>query len=577
MILYTIAPEQNFLTFSGVAGTLEEGKKISHGKSSVKSLLTDSGDTFVTMSTINGSTASYAYDEVENPTTPGVAFIDLAAFRTYLLDNLIPISTGGTSYTFSEGLTESGGAVSFGGTATSARTLTMNGNSFSVQNEGGYGIGTGFNQSINSVGAQSDGKTLYTGNFTSCNGESYNRIIRLNTNGSVDTSLVVGTGLNTTGYTVGALTDGRIIVGGNFVTYGGASSIRIAVLSSTGTLDTSFVTGTGFDARPVGFINISGGRVLVYGNFTTYNGTSSPGMVLLDSNGAIDNSLNVGTGFTGGSPISVVVQPDGKYIAVGNFTGYNGTGANRIIRLNSDGTVDGSFVIGTGFDLTAKGLALQTDGRVIVGGYWSDYNGTARNRIIRLEANGSVDATFVVGTGLDANPNQILLQADGNVVMGGNFTTYNGTTVGRVVRVSTTGALDTAYLANTGTGFDSTVEAMALVGTDIVYVGGFIALNSVTANRAIRLKSDGTTDSFVTSDTSFGPAGISYTTDLSSANASNPRWLTDKSFVETVSAKTAVPSTATSPGTAGEIRTGAGFIYVCTATDVWQRVAIATW
>ena len=88
MIIYTIELEGDFITFVGEADTFEEGKKRSHRKASVKEVVTDDIDNYLTLVSIDDNTTSYSYTEVEDPNTVGVAFVDLGTFRTYMLDNL---------------------------------------------------------------------------------------------------------------------------------------------------------------------------------------------------------------------------------------------------------------------------------------------------------------------------------------------------------------------------------------------------------------------------------------------------------------------------------------------------------
>ncbi len=79
------------------------------------------------------------------------------------------------------------------------------------------------------------------------------------------------------------------------------------------------------------------------------------------------------------------IQSDGKILFGGSFTAYNGTTANRLIRLNPNGSVDTTFNTGTGFNSTIYTTSIQSDGKIIVGGQFTSYNGTTANRIVRLE------------------------------------------------------------------------------------------------------------------------------------------------------------------------------------------------
>ena len=121
---------------------------------------------------------------------------------------------------------------------------------------------------------------------------------------------------------------------------------------------------------------------------------------------------------------SVVQQPDGKILVGGGFTTYNGATENRIIRLNSNGTKDTSFNTGTGFNDYVFSIALQPDGKILVGGGFTTYNGAAENRVVRLNPDGTKDNSFNTGTGFNSSVQSIALQPDGKILIGGSFITY---------------------------------------------------------------------------------------------------------------------------------------------------------
>ena len=217
----------------------------------------------------------------------------------------------------------------------------------------------------------------------------------------------------------------------------------LSTLSSSGGIDSSFAYGSGFDADANSVAIQSDGKILVGGEFTSYNGTSANKIIRLNSDGSIDTSFIYGTGFDN-DVTSIAIQSDGKILVGGYFFTYNGTFANRIIRLNSDGSVDTSFVIGTGFDSDVDStIVIQSDGKILVGGSFTDYNGTPANYIIRLNSDGSVDTSFVYGTGLNGYTKSFAIQSDGKIVVAGQFQSYNGTSANFIIRLNSDG--DEAY------------------------------------------------------------------------------------------------------------------------------------
>jgi len=123
----------------------------------------------------------------------------------------------------------------------------------------------------------------------------------------------------------------------------------------------------------------------------------------------------------------------------GSFTSYNGTGRNRIARFNSDGSLDLTFNPGTGASGVINSIALLSDGRIFIGGAFTNYNGAGWNRIARLNGAGSLDTSFFPSTGTDSDVRCLAVQADGKVLIGGYFNLYNGTENNRIARIHSDG------------------------------------------------------------------------------------------------------------------------------------------
>jgi uncharacterized delta-60 repeat protein len=346
-----------------------------------------------------------------------------------------------------------------------------------------FDIGTGFNANINDIETQTDGKILVGGDFTSYSGVSRNRIIRLNTDYTVDTSFVIGSGFDTSVTSFALQSDGKILVGGFFSSYSGVAKNRIIRLNTDGSVDNSFVIGTGF-SQAVRDISVqSDGKILVGGNFPTYSGVSKNGIVRLNTDGSIDNSFVIGDGFTGDTLVyTVKIQTDGKILVGGQFTSYSGVSKNFIVRLNSNGSIDSSFVIGTGFNNTTLSIALQPDGKILVGGYFTTYSGVSSNRIIRLNTDGSIDSSFSIGTGFVGTIQTITLQSDGKILVGGSFSSYDGVSNNYIVRLNSNGSIDSSFVV--GTGFNNAVFDIELQLDGNILVGGaFTEIANLNAYR----------------------------------------------------------------------------------------------
>lgn len=313
-------------------------------------------------------------------------------------------------------------------------------------------IGTGANDAILATAIQSDGKILIGGRFTSYNGSTRNGIARLNSNGTIDTGFTVGMGLSSLGYvnSIAIQADGKIVIGGNFTTYNGTARVHIARLNSNGTLDTTFASGFSTStANQVSAVAIqSDGKIVASGSFSSYASIARSNIVRLITTGANDATYNIGTGFNNGAGC-LKLQSDGKLLVGGSFTTFNGTSRKYITRLNTDGTLDTAFVPdvisfpagGSG----VKAIEMQSDGKIFIGGGFKTVGGLGRNMVARLNASGTVDSSFDEGSGFSpaigfqsiaANINALAIQIDGKVVAGGNFDGYNGVGVDNITRIN---------------------------------------------------------------------------------------------------------------------------------------------
>ncbi|MDQ2771363.1 MAG: IPT/TIG domain-containing protein [Bacteroidota bacterium] len=318
--------------------------------------------------------------------------------------------------------------------------------------------------------------------------------------------LSAATTVNT--YGIGVRPNGKLLLGGAFTAYDGLPANRLVQLNPDGTFDAAFSTGTGFDNTVQALALQADGKVVVVGDFTTYNGTVANRIIRLNPDGSPDATFATGSGFAAATNVTasiaaaIVVQPDGQLLVGGQFSSYNGTtGLGGIIRLNPDGSRDASFLTGSGFNGIVSALALQPDGKVLMGGYFTSFNGTAHGAAIaRLTANGSYDASFATGSGFDNNMSSLALQADGNVLVGGSFGSYNGATgLGGIIRLDPYGARDASFVTGSGftnsTGNNTAVNVVVLQPDGKILVGGqLVNYKGLPQNRLARLLTDGTLD-----------------------------------------------------------------------------------
>jgi uncharacterized delta-60 repeat protein len=358
----------------------------------------------------------------------------------------------------------------------------------------------GFDSTVKGIAIQSDEKIVVGGNFRTHNGVTSNSIARLNTDGTRDTAFTtaIGIGFNNSVLALKIQSDGKIVAGGNFTTYNGVTSNRIARLNTDGTRDTAFTTATGTGLNNVVQATVIqlDGKIVVGGGFTTHNGVSSNRIARLNADGTRDTDFTtaIGTGFSG-TVYSIAIQADGKIVVGGFFTTHNGVTSNRIARLNADGTLDTDFTtaIGTGFSSFVNAIAIQSDGKIVAGGGFTTFNGVSSNRMARLNADGTRDTAFTtaIGTGFIASVDAIAIQSDGKIVVGGAFSTHNGVSSSRIARLNADGTRDTAFTTNIGTGFNRTVNAIAIQSDGKIVAGGeFQVFNNKNRNGIARLGAD---------------------------------------------------------------------------------------
>ena len=135
---------------------------------------------------------------------------------------------------------------------------------------------------------------------------------------------------------------------------------------------------------------------------------------------------------------SIAALPDGKVIIGGVFSAVDGTAAGSIARLNADGSLDNTFNSGgAGFGTgtpTIYAIVPTADGKILVGGIFTTYNGVARKNILRLNADGTLDTSFDPGTGPSNSVFAMAVQTDGKIIIGGSFATYKGQAANRIAR-----------------------------------------------------------------------------------------------------------------------------------------------
>jgi uncharacterized delta-60 repeat protein len=355
-----------------------------------------------------------------------------------------------------------------------------------------FDIGSGANGIVEQVLQQPDGKILVCGNFTSFNGQNKGYVARLNNDGSVDTSFTAGPGYWTRHMALQP--DGKIVIGGFFTTVEGTKRNRIARLTQNGSLDMSFnpgagcegVLGVAIDGNADPFVMwcevLANGRILAVGNFTNYNTTQAYGIIAINPDGSRDTAFDMGS--TGLDSWGRVIKPldNGQVMVGGWFQNYRGRGANRIARINPDGSPDTTFNAFYGDKTAVYAIVQQANGQLITSGHSLNDQGLFIREIERLNLDGSVDSTWPGFT--NDKTECLLMQTNGKVVVGGYFNKVNGEPRNSLARFNADGSLDATFVANA----DNYVWTIAPAGPGKILVsGGFSSIDGISRGGVARL------------------------------------------------------------------------------------------
>ncbi len=350
-----------------------------------------------------------------------------------------------------------------------------------------FDVGSGANNNVYVMKELPNGKIILGGQFTEYNGNQANGIARLNADGSFDDTFNQGTGIDFMLLDVLIEEDGKMLIVGSFSNYNGIAKNCIARLNEDGTLDESFHLPSGSIAE-ITKASKQGNKYIISGSFSTIDNTMAGNIARLNYDGTIDTSFN-STGASGAVSLGIsksIVLEDQKILIVGTFTIYQDTSRNRIARLNADGTLDTNFDPGAGPSGSVYSVAVQEDGKYIIGGHFSQYNGTVIPLIARINTDGTLDTDFFPGEGNRIGPSTLVIQPDSKILAGGFLTTIEGEEK-YLQRFLPDGAIDETF--DTGAGFDNPVNIVSLQADGKILAGGwFQNFDNTPINRVLRLE-----------------------------------------------------------------------------------------
>lgn len=267
-----------------------------------------------------------------------------------------------------------------------------------------------------------------------------------------DLTFAIGTGFDHSVFSSCVLQNGKILVGGSFSSFDGNPCNSIARLNADGSYDPTFFMGSGFNNIPIDLVEQSDGKVIVSGRFTMYNGEQCGNIIRLNTDGSSDQSFLVAnSGFQNSMVEALKLQNDGKILVSGMLSSFNGTACANLIRLNEDGSLDPSLVVPYYNQYMIHDFVFLQDGSMIVGGGLPDFYGTGVPFLSKVNSDGSIDSTFINNLPLkNAWVFGIHLTSDQKILLTGQMNFKDHLMDYGFVRLNLDGTLDPSYITYPG-------------------------------------------------------------------------------------------------------------------------------
>lgn len=341
-----------------------------------------------------------------------------------------------------------------------------------------------------------DGKILMGGTFTNYAGSNHDHLVRLHADGSLDHTFNANNqGPSNSVHDIDVMPDGRILICGNFVQYNGVNSYFVARLHANGLLDPTFnIPPNSINGAVNAVAWHTGDKVIAAGDFFECYGNSQPHIVRFNTTGTVDTTFQTGTGFTT-NVYDLEVLPNMQILVAGAFFQYDGTSCGRVALLNANGTYDPGMNNTPGFNGIARDIEIQPDGKILVSGSFDQHNGQDSWGLARLNPDGSADPGFTSPFYPYAPVFTTAVQADGKIVVGGEWTeNMYAVSVGagtpRLTRLWPDGTRDSTFAIGTGPGDPGSetfyIRDLAVLSTGKILVAGrFTKFDSETQYQQI--------------------------------------------------------------------------------------------
>jgi len=197
----------------------------------------------------------------------------------------------------------------------------------------------------------------------------------------------------------------------------------------------------------------------------------------------------ISSGFTG-TVSDIEIQEDSKILVAGSFTKFLGENATGLVRLNEDGTLDTVFLSVVKPNDSVFAIEITSEGNILLGGRFTSISGVSSNHLAQIDEEGVLDLSFrgQLGTGPNAFVSEIKADSQKRVLIGGEFTSVNSLNAGHFARLGSDGAVDTTFLSQLGAGFNLAVdEILFLAGDQMLLGGSFTTFQGLGPSRLLRI------------------------------------------------------------------------------------------
>jgi uncharacterized delta-60 repeat protein len=323
--------------------------------------------------------------------------------------------------------------------------------------------------------AQADNRIVMIGDVQAVDGQPVPNAARLEPDGSLDAAFTSNLPPWLFASTTSLYTqfDGRILAPGRVLLSGAPAYSDLFRLGADGTLDTTFDPqfGSATDPYPQIVTEQPDGRILVAGSFDSVAGQARYGLARLNADGSLDETFVPPYIYSSdGSIQCVAVQADGKVLIAGAFSqvGPDPNTHRFLARLNADGSLDADF--NPVLDNFIEAVVPQTDGRILVAGFFRHVNGQSAPFLARLNADGSLDPTLSAAA--DSLVSAVVPLSNGKLMIGGTFKKIDGVPQAYVARLNADGSRDPSFAPAVNVTPSLSVVSLVVQHDGKVLVGG---------------------------------------------------------------------------------------------------------